>query len=159
MKTVLILRHGQSRSGDVEGGDHDRGLTPQGERDAESVGRQLQEDGLTPCGILCSSAVRARKTADIVATHCGFEGEIEERGALYLASVEAYFEALRDQDENCQRVLIVGHNPALEMLLASLTGGPQRLSPASLAQVELPIETWNPWPADTRGILVSLRQR
>ncbi len=158
MKTVLILRHGQAGSAGVEGGDHDRRLTPQGERDAESVGRRLQEDELTPCAILCSTALRARKTADIVAAHCGFEGEIEERDVLYLASSQAYFDALRDQAENRQRVLIVGHNPGLEMLLASLTGGLQGLSPASLAHVELPIETWSLLTPNTGGTMVSLRR-
>ena len=52
--------------------------------------------------------------------------------------------------------MIVGHNPGLEELVAKLTGAPEDVPTAALAQIELPIEQWSNLTTSTRGILVEM---
>ena len=53
-------------------------------------------------------------------------------------------------------MLVVGHNPGLEALVAGLTGCAEVLPTAALAQIELAIDEWAELRAFTRGQLVGL---
>ena len=55
-----------------------------------------------------------------------------------------------------KRVLVVGHNPGLEELVARLTGNDEHLPTATLAQISLPIDQWRDLLLLTEGQLVSL---
>jgi len=156
MKTLLILRHAKSDWSEEARDDHDRPLNARGKRDAPRIGRLLADEGLLPDHIISSTAKRARRTAKKVAAAAGFDGPLELTAALYLAAPEQYLAALRGVAEPEQTVMVVGHNPGLESLLQLLTGNPERLPTAALAQVELPIATWSQLAADTRGKLIRL---
>jgi phosphohistidine phosphatase len=57
--------------------------------------------------------------------------------------------------EKAETVMIVGHNPGLEELVAQLTGEHQDLPTAALAQIVLPpIDQWRDLKPSTRGTLV-----
>ncbi len=156
MKTLLILRHAKSSWKDEQIGDHDRPLNKRGRRDAPRMGELLRAAGLPPELIISSTARRARKTASKVARQCGYQGIIKLRGTLYLAPPEAYLDALHDLDDAIHRVMVVGHNPGLEQLLALLTGQQVHLPTAALAQVELDLDRWRDVHAQTRGTLIRL---
>ena len=61
---------------------------------------------------------------------------------------------LRTAGEKAETVMIVGHNPGLEELVAQLTGDWQDLPTAALAQIVLPIDRWRDLKLSTRGTLV-----
>lgn len=139
---LLILRHAKS-SWKVSGlADHERPLNKRGLQDAPRMGWLLREEDLLPDLILSSTAVRARKTAEIVAEKSGYEGELEYRSDFYGAGPEAYLGALSSLTDEYSRVMVVGHNPGLEELLELLTGEFEKMPTAALAQVVLPIQTW-----------------
>ena len=154
MKTLLLLRHAKSSWKDEEVSDHDRPLNKRGKRDAPRVGKLLQETQLAPELIISSTAKRARKTASKVAKECVYEGVIELTGDLYLAPPAQYIQVLRNVPEHIQRVLVVGHNPGTEELLAQLTGCVTHFPTAALAQIELDIDTWDQLTHTTRGRLI-----
>ena len=156
MKTLLILRHAKSDWDQPGVGDHDRTLSPRGKRDAPRVGQWLRDEHLVPDLIISSSAKRARKTAKLVADTSGYEGEIRLEGELYMAGAEAYLDALREAPDACQCVMVVGHNPGLEELLETLTGEAEALPTAALAQIALPIASWQELGEDIEGELVRL---
>lgn len=156
MKTLLILRHAKSEWDEPGVADHDRTLSPRGKRDAPRMGKHLRAKQLVPDLIICSTAKRARKTAKLVAEACGYEGEIRLEEDLYLAEADAYLDVLREAPEECQSVMVVGHNPGLEELLETLTGGAEALPTAALAQVTLPIARWQDLDGDIEGELVGL---
>lgn len=156
MKTLLILRHAKSSWKYPNLADHDRPLKKRGKRDAPRMGRLLRQEGLVPDLILCSTAKRAQKTAEIIADESGYEGEIDLRREFYPGNPSDYIEALQGIPEECQRVMVVGHNPGLEELLESLTEQSDFLPTAALAQVLLPIEHWRDLNFDTEGKLANL---
>jgi len=156
MKTLLILRHAKSSWSESGTADHDRPLNKRGQETAPRMGELIKAEGLTPDLILSSTAKRAHKTADKVAKSCGYDGDVELRGSLYLATPDAYFLALNEVDDAVQRVLVIGHNPGLEDLLERLTGVSESLPTAALAQVALEISTWREAAHVTDAALVNL---
>ena len=120
------------------------------------MGRLLRQEDLLPDLIVSSSAVRARKTAQLAIEEMGYDGELRLARELYAAEPEAYLDALQSLPDAFERVMIIGHNPGLEELLELLTGDWQRLPTAALAQVDLDLDTWQDLSEDTRGKLVNL---
>lgn len=156
MKTLLILRHAKSSWKQPALDDHDRPLSPRGARDAPRMGALLRRRGLTPDLIVSSTAVRARTTADQVADRSGCGGGVRLDRRLYLARPETIAAVAGDLGGGATRLLVVGHNPGLEELVARLTGAAEILPTAALAQVRLPIDAWSGLSTSTRGALVGL---
>jgi phosphohistidine phosphatase len=157
MKTLLVLRHAKSSWDDSRIDDHERPLNNRGRRDAPRMGDVLREHGLTPALIISSDAERARLTTEAVAEAARYAGEIRFDRKLYLASPTDIVAVLRTVAEtNADIVMIVGHNPGLEELVAKLTGEQQDFPTAALAQIALPIERWRDLKLSTRGTLSGL---
>lgn len=157
MKTLLVLRHAKSSRDDPALDDHERPLNERGRRDGPRVGQLVRQHRLTPDLIISSDAVRARRTAEAVAEAAQYAGEILLDPSLYLASPADIVAVLRTvQAPKTGTVMIVGHNPGLEGLVAQLTGEEQDLPTAALAQIVLPIDRWRDLKMSTRGTLVAL---
>ena len=129
------------------------------------MGQFARDAHLYPELIVSSDAVRARLTATAVAAATGGQLLLDPR--LYHASADEILDALQSvlqddtlKDSAVQRdvatVMIVGHNPGLEVLIAQLTGEQEALPTAALAQLALPIDRWSDLNSSTRGTLVGL---
>lgn len=156
MKTLLILRHAKSSWDNPDLADYDRPLNKRGKRDAPRMGNHIFEQGLVPDQILTSSAKRARKTANKVAKACSFAGKIKRIDKFYHAPIGVYLETLQTVSEKHQCVMVVGHNPTMELLVRQLTKEIATMPTAALAHIELPIQNWRMLDINTRGILVNL---
>jgi phosphohistidine phosphatase len=163
MKTLLVLRHAKSSWDNPALDDHERPLNVRGEEDAPRIGQLAREEGLAPELIVSSDAVRARLTAEAMADATG--GRILLDPRLYHASATEILTALRsvvDESEESSgengvaTVMIVGHNPGLEQLIALLTGQLESLPTAALAQIALPIERWSALDTAIRGTLIGV---
>jgi phosphohistidine phosphatase len=155
VKTLLVLRHAKSLWGTATLDDHERPLNERGAREGPKMGALVRECGLTPDLIVSSDAVRARLTAAAVAESSRFGGEVQLEPRLYAASVEDILGVLSTVPEaHSGTVMIVGHNPGLEQLIARLTGEDQGLPTAALAQIALPIDRWRDLKGSTRGELL-----
>ena len=148
MKRLLLLRHAKSSWGQTNLSDYDRSLNDRGRRDAPRIGRLLREEGLVPNLIVASSARRATTTAELVAEAASFEGELRYTDKLYLAEPGAYIALARRVDEAVNTLMLVGHNPGIQELVALLTGRDERMATATLACVALPIKLWSKLAAD-----------
>lgn len=157
MKTLLVLRHGKSSWKDTDLEDHDRPLNKRGKKAAPQMGKLLRKEDLIPDLILSSTALRAKATAELVAEHCKYKGEILFDRRLYLADPTNIVETLQAiETEAAGRVMIVGHNPGHEELVRSLTGQDERFPTAALAHIQLPIENWKELEVSMEGALVNL---
>lgn len=156
MKTLLLMRHAKSSWKDKSLEDQDRPLNKKGRHDAPMMGEILLDHGLVPQMILSSSALRARQTAEAVAEAARFDGDITYLDRLYMAEPEDYINALRELPNEVDRVLVIGHNPGLEMLLQLLSGQIQSMPTAVIAHVDLPIEHWSDLSMSTTGELAEI---
>lgn len=101
---------------------------------------------------LCSSAIRARETLRVFEQHLPPSCKISLDDSLYLAEARALMAALRSVDEDCDSVLLVGHEPGLSDFAALLCGdaGSEKavrriengLKTASLTKIDLEIDCW-----------------
>ena len=156
MKTILVLRHAKSSWDDPDCADHDRPLNKRGEKDAPWMGKLLKKAKLLPDLIICSTAKRARKTVEAVADKAGYKGEIQYTGDFYMADPEDYLKALQNVSDECDCVMVVGHNPGMQELVSELSGRDETFPTAALAQLRLPIQHWRELDDQTRGELVNL---
>ena len=121
------------------------------------MGMVMREHRLVPDAVLSSDALRARQTAEAAAKAACYPGEILVDGRLYGASPGDIVKVLRTIDATqAATVMIVGHNPGLEELVAHLTRERQELSTAALAQIVLPVDRWRELTVSTRGSLAGL---
>lgn len=150
MKRLLLLRHAKSSWGEANLSDYDRPLNDRGRHDAPRIGRLLRQEDLVPDLIVASSAKRAATTAKLVAETASFEGELRYTDKLYLAEPEAYIALARRVDEAVNTLMLVGHNPGIQELVALLTGQDERMATATLACVAMPIKLWAELAADEK---------
>lgn len=142
MKRVWLLRHAKSSWDDPTLADHDRPLSPRGRKAAKRMGSWAAGNGVRPDLVLCSSALRARATLDLVRAGLG-NPEAEFDMALYHAPADDLLVRLRTVREAVTDLLLVGHNPALHDLACLLAPpGLEAFPTGALAEFRLAIDTW-----------------
>ena len=143
-RRLLILRHAKSSWADAFTDDWERPLTERGVRDAIRVGQLLRRLSLVPDLIITSDAVRAETTAKTVADAAGYTGEVVLSSLLYHATPDAVIDVLRAAPDPAVRaIMVVGHNPGLEDLVAQLSGDHVDLPTAALVHLGLPVVHWS----------------
>lgn len=142
MKRLWILRHAKS-SWDHPGlADHDRPLAPRGRKAAKRIARWADANGVRPDLVLCSTAVRAQATLDLVRPGLGDPEERIERN-LYHASVDDILGLVEAVDDAVAGILLIGHNPMLhELAMALAPPGPEAFPTGALAGLRLEIDRW-----------------
>lgn len=154
MRQLLLMRHGKSDwDADYEG-DHQRPLNPRGVRSARLMGRLLSSKGLAPARVISSTAVRARTTAELAAEAGEWTAEIVLERDLYDLGPAGVVASAAGSPE-VQPLMLVGHQPTWGLLVSVLTGAKADMKTASVAVVEMPIESWAELPAAT-GVLAGL---
>jgi len=118
---LVLMRHAKSDWGSGEQDDYLRPLNDRGVRDARGMGRWFARTGYLPAAILSSSSRRTRDTLRLLAEGAGVDLEARTvwSDALYLASPAAIRAALAAHGE-ASDVMVLGHNPGMEELLAWL---------------------------------------
>ena len=143
VKTIFVLRHGKSDWHQDYGSDHDRPLAERGITAAGLMGRFLTQNSQVPAKIISSTAVRARKTAELAIAAGDWDCPAAFTKALYGASVSGVLDLLRGADDAIPSLLLVGHQPTWSELVAELTAGnPPHFPTAAMARIDLEVERW-----------------
>ena len=163
-RAVWALRHAKAASEAVD--DHSRPLTGRGRRQATELARHLSASpprgAPLPTVVVCSSARRARQTADLVLPSLGPGAALFVEGALYHADADDVLDRLRELSDDDTSVMIVGHNPTLHDLTLLLTSAgdvagraslERGFPTAALAVVALPAPSWAALSAGTGTLL------
>ena len=151
LKELLVFRHAKTERDSVSGRDFDRELASRGLRDAQAAGSWLKEQDCVPDRVVCSTAARARQTAELTCRACGFDQRnIEFEKAIYEAFTGTLFDVV-SRHMDCDRMMLVGHNPGFEMLVASLSGRHVTMPTAAIARLE-----WTEPPTDLTAQKASL---
>lgn len=140
MRELILLRHAHAEPANSGLADIDRSLSPHGLAEAEAAGRWLVEQRLIPDRVLCSPARRSRETLEAV---LGLTGYVEQRleDRIY-EGTSGTLAALADDHREVERLMIVGHNPGMEQLVALMHSGQsgdyRGMPTASIAVLSLP---------------------
>lgn len=123
-RELLLLRHGKS-DWRKPVADYDRPLRKRGRQGAKTMGGWLAQQGLEPDYVLSSPAERALSTAEKCVRALGHKASwVHTDKRLYLADADTLLRALQQLPADCQRALLVGHNPGLEDLVRALVVPP-----------------------------------
>ncbi|MGH4016032.1 MAG: SixA phosphatase family protein [Pseudonocardiaceae bacterium] len=137
-RTLILLRH--AKSAWPEGiPDFQRPLAGRGRRDAPAVGRWLRQQAPVIDLVVCSPAVRARQTWDLVAAQLDEEPPTRHDERLYGSCAEVFLTVTQELPPEASTVLLVGHNPSLEHFLELLTDTSHQLKTATIAVVTTPV--------------------
>jgi phosphohistidine phosphatase len=137
VRQLFVLRHAKSSWGDPALSDHDRPLASRGRNASKLLAGHLRRERIEPELVLCSSALRARETLELVDP----AGERVIEPELYTATPGSLIERLKQVTEQVASVMVIGHNPTLQRLVLTLVGGDDRVEhrfpAAALATLEL----------------------
>lgn len=111
---LYLLRHAESANISADWRDAGRELTKHGRAQARAVGDALAGAGIGL--VLCSIAVRARQTAELL----GLSAPIQPRPGLYNAGARQLLAELAGVDERLDAVAVVAHAPGIPSLVYSL---------------------------------------
>ena len=143
MKRLLLLRHAKSSWDDPNLADFDRPLNERGVAAAALIGELMAGKGYVPDEIVSSPAKRAVRTATLVKESAGFDSPIRLDDRIYEASPQTLTKVASECRNDLQSVMMVGHNPGFEGFVAVLTGTAESMPTASLAIIDLDIESWS----------------
>ncbi len=140
---IILLRHAEAVGTGNGLSDQARPLTPHGETEAEAAGAWLKAHAAPIQRVLYSPALRAKQTAED-ALHALGAVEQREDARIYEATPGALMDVLAD-NADVEWLLLVGHNPGLESLVALLSTGQsgdhRGMATAGVAWLELPAES------------------
>jgi phosphohistidine phosphatase len=115
------MRHAKSSWDEPSLADHDRPLAKRGRKATKLLGEHLDEEGIEPDLVLCSSAARAVETLEGIRPGLG-DASVEIESDLYRAGSDALLRRLQALPEDVGEVMLIGHNPAIEGLADELAG-------------------------------------
>lgn len=127
MKTLHLLRHAKSSWDEPGLEDHDRPLAERGSNDARALADALRTHPISVDLVLCSTARRARQTLDPLRESLGSDVRVRYERGLFHAPGDVCLARLRKLGPGVDHVLLVGHSPGLDELLALLVteGAPE----------------------------------
>ncbi len=152
MKTIALLRHAKS-DWDVDApSDFDRPLNERGRLAAGAMGRFIKRECGEFAQALVSPARRCRETFDQVCAELGDAPATRFDERIYLASVGNLLELVHEQDDDFDRLLMIGHNPGLTYLVLELIRQDEavlereriaeKFPTAAFVQLQCDVERW-----------------
>jgi phosphohistidine phosphatase len=119
---LLLFRHAKSAWDDPNLEDFERPLNQRGRSAALLMGRLLEERGLIPDVVLCSAAKRARESLGLARAEWSPSPEVKEVAEIYRLMPSDYFDLIQQNGAGASRLMVVGHNPAMERTAQLLAG-------------------------------------
>lgn len=139
MHELILLRHAHAGNPDPDQSDSDRALSLTGEAEAEAAAAWLKASGARPQRVLCSPSTRTRQTLERVLARIEYS-DTRYEPMIYEATAGDLM-GLLDQHRDAEQVLLVGHNPGIETLVALLATGQsgefRGMPPAGIAWLEV----------------------
>ncbi|PSU27865.1 phosphohistidine phosphatase [Photobacterium lutimaris] len=116
MKLLFLVRHGKSSWDDPTLDDHERPLNNRGLKNIPKMVHRLNGWQQGPQLIVTSSALRAAQTAYLFSEGLGCAPKLESNSMIYTESAFELIDIIRETSDVVDRLMLVGHNPALTVL-------------------------------------------
>ncbi len=139
MVKLIIVRHAEAveRSPDIT--EQERYLTPEGRAFFRKTAETMKDKGIGPDLILTSPLIRAVQTADILAETISYGGRLIVTDDLSPGFGMGELRQLLETYKEAKEIVIVGHEPDLGGVVASLLSLPEGLAFKKGAAVKLRI--------------------
>jgi phosphohistidine phosphatase len=121
MKTIYFIRHAKSKDFAPGESDFERNVSKKGYKDIQTIGSYLLLRGIVPDLVLSSCALRAQQSTIALMEKLTYTGQIEYLEQLYLTSPQEIVEILKIQDDDLEKLFVVGHHPYLTELVNQLS--------------------------------------
>ena len=141
-KQLYLLRHATAEPWSPLGNDFSRSLSSSGAQHAQLVAGWVLETLAAPDTVLCSPAKRTRETLAPILAHWPKLLSITDYiDSMYGASLNMLMTLAEDAFSYSERLLMIGHNPAVAELLVNVLQQPQtasiqQMTPGTLAVIE-----------------------
>lgn len=144
MKSIILLRHAKS-SWEMATSDHARVLAPRGIADAHNMGSFVASNLPMHCSIYCSTAVRTKQTAELIASYFpNTAPAIQFESKLYTFSCADLESFIQSRKENEQSIILFGHNEAITNFVNKFGSIPiDNVPTCGFVSLELPINSWS----------------
>ncbi|MFC5045700.1 SixA phosphatase family protein [Aquimarina hainanensis] len=155
MKTLYLIRHAKS-SWEFDLEDHKRPLNSRGLKDAKRIGEKLETTVKMVDRVLCSTATRAKQTAEIITPYLKIKDEqVHFVPELYDFNGAQVMKVIKECDNEVTSLIIFGHNHALTSLV-NLLGSQMidNLPTAGVVGIEFDVDQWG--KIDVGNILLSV---
>lgn len=145
MKTLYITRHAKSSWTDFTKPDFERPLNDRGNRDAPEMAKRLLKRKVSIDAFVSSPATRAKNTCKHFCNEFAVNPDkiifIEK---LYHASVQTFYETIRELDDKYAHVAIFSHNPGITDFVNTLCENVRvdNMPTCGVFAVELNIKHW-----------------
>ena len=159
MKTLYLMRHAKSSWKETDLADFDRPLNERGRRAAPFMGKLLAKRGVKIDLVTSSPAKRARKTAKLFMEAAGIKSELVLDDRIYEASTSTLLYVASETDDSVESLMLVGHNPGMEGTIRVLTGESHPMPTATVAVIQLEIDSWKKIAAGTGTLKALIRPR
>ena len=123
MKLLSIVRHAKAERPDAYDTDFVRPLARRGHSDSRLIAKILTKIEPACDYVVSSSSLRTRETVQEFTSAMSYEGLIVWSDALYLAAVGDMLRVLSETPDDVEHVVMCGHNPGMEELVAGLCAG------------------------------------
>ena len=144
MKTLYLIRHAKSSWADPARADRQRPLAGRGRRDASNMGRRLAKRAVKPDLMLSSPALRALKTAQVMARKLGYKRKnISVDARLYACAMRDLQQVVQQLDDRLKRVMLFGHNPQLSALARRFSPKIGQLPTCAVARFKFDVKSWS----------------
>lgn len=153
MKNLLIMRHGKSSWKDENLTDHERPLKKRGRKDSKLMAVEIENRDIIPDLIIASTAQRTRETVEVIIDTLFHDIKLIYSDDLYMGEPQDFIDILTRQPNELTTIMIVAHNPGLEIFLDIISGEIDTLPTAALGHLILPIDDWQELSLDTTGKL------
>lgn len=144
-RRLIVMRHAKSSWADGSMSDHERPLNDRGRREAPEVARKLVELEWVPEIVLSSDSKRTRETwkrMKPVFEEAGCTPIMHKLSELYHAGMDEAADALAELDDAVDCVLLLGHNPGWEDVVAYLSGVSVTMTTANAVLLEGGGDSW-----------------
>lgn len=144
MKQLTLVRHAAAEPEQFPAKDFDRALSDAGMEEVKKLGKFMNNQGLLPGCIACSSANRTQQTASLLKDNFGSAVlPFTASPLLYNAGFQTLLDFLRNFSNEVHDLMLVAHNPGISQLATVLSSEhPYQFSTASGLCLKFEVQDW-----------------
>ena len=143
MRTLSLMRHAKSDWEHPGLSDHDRPLNRRGQRAVPRMADWMEATIGVPDMILASSAARVQQTTQGLVDGWADSPLVCTLESLYLATPDSIMKTIQSDGLESQHLLVIGHNPGMQLLACDLSRQPLEFPTAAVAVFQVDIRSWS----------------